>query len=302
LRALFARLGVFAGVTLLPAALYAMFHTGISRRGGIVVPFVPIYLGALFLIVSSLGWILLRDEGLPERSLERRLGPLYVLLAVAVIAVAWSTNVNVVRADVYFKLASQLFAQARYEEAIRNGRRALDLQPEQDVYHLGLGKVLVQNAEQSEDPDSLFHEATSALLTARELAPLKSDHPASLARLFNVWGMRSQDPSTRTERLSRALTFSEQATALSPNTAHLWNDKGNIYATLGDSSEALRIYEHSLSIDDRFHETYLLIGNLHFARREWADAARAYEEVIRLKPDLPLTHATLEFARAQMQR
>jgi tetratricopeptide (TPR) repeat protein len=62
----------------------------------------------------------------------------------------------------------------------------------------------------------------------------------------------------------------DTAVMLSPNAAHLWNERGNAFAADGDDEAALASYEHSLSIDKLYDQTYLLMADL-FERTGQAD-------------------------------
>lgn len=54
----------------------------------------------------------------------------------------------------------------------------------------------------------------------------------------------------------------DKAVTLSPNAAHLWNERGNAFAADGDDTQALASYEKSLSIDKLFEQTYLLLADV----------------------------------------
>jgi tetratricopeptide (TPR) repeat protein len=51
------------------------------------------------------------------------------------------------------------------------------------------------------------------------------------------------------------------AVTLSPNAAHLWNERGNAYLAAGDNDQALAAYEKSLSLDQQYDQTYLLLAD-----------------------------------------
>ena len=65
------------------------------------------------------------------------------------------------------------------------------------------------------------------------------------------------------------------AVQLSPNAAHLWNEKGNLHLDRGERDLALQTYQHSLALDERYDRTYLLLAN--FYEREGN-----HEEIVRL--------------------
>jgi tetratricopeptide (TPR) repeat protein len=57
---------------------------------------------------------------------------------------------------------------------------------------------------------------------------------------------------------------------LSPNAAHLWNEKGNAHLARGEDADAEAAYLHSLSIDPAYDQTYLLLADF-YERREMFD-------------------------------
>ncbi len=48
--------------------------------------------------------------------------------------------------------------------------------------------------------------------------------------------------------------------SLSPNAAHLWNEKGILHVSRGENDLALTAYEKSLSLDDKFDQPHLLLA------------------------------------------
>ena len=61
--------------------------------------------------------------------------------------------------------------------------------------------------------------------------------------------------------LDKSIAMYEKAVTLSPNAAHLWNERGNAFAADGQNDQALASYEKSLSIDKLFDQTYLLLAD-----------------------------------------
>jgi tetratricopeptide (TPR) repeat protein/O-antigen ligase len=87
---------------------------------------------------------------------------LYPAVGVAAVALAFFTNVNEVRADIYFKQAFGGYhreatayeskgdsdtAQRYFDEAIEDYRRAIALDPRDDYYQLFLGKAILEKAD-----------------------------------------------------------------------------------------------------------------------------------------------------------
>ena len=293
--------GVYGAISVFTILLYTVTHGSLIRLG-IELGNVPwIYFAATLLTVAAAGGILLRGKPAPEQGWVPRLAIVYLIVTAGVLVGAHLTNVNMIRADVYFKQAYQLGLQGWYDEGVDLNRRAIALEPKQDVYYLALGRSLLQQAGASRVPTELLEETESVLAKARALSPLNPDHTANLARLYRTWARGTESREQREERLGLALDLFEDAAALSPNTAHLWNDMAATYLLTGDTTEAMRSYRHSLTLDDAFYQTYLLLGNLYFAQERWREAVSAYERVIELKQDSPQMRIALGFARAKME-
>jgi tetratricopeptide (TPR) repeat protein len=109
----------------------------------------------------------------------------------------------------------------------------------------------------------LLRAAETVLLDAQNVNPLNTDHTANLARLYRTWAdLMAGDPVQRQEMLQKSIEMYDKAVMLSPNAAHLWNERGNALAAEGDDTQALASYEKSLSIDKLFDQTYLLMADL----------------------------------------
>lgn len=234
-------------------------------------------------------WPVLRDRAV---ALGRRT---LVAAAVGVVAVvvlfAVITNVNtaLVRADVIYKQGQQFDSQRNWLSSVELYRRALAARTTEDHYMLFLGRGLLEQAKQAQ-PDGmqllpaepvladvlalspeqvsvmsredLLRAAETVLLEAQNVNPLNTDHTANLGRLYRTWSDLTDDPTAREERLAQSIGQYELAVTLSPNAAHLWNEKGNAHLAAGDQETAEAAYRHSLEIDPLFEQTYLLLADL----------------------------------------
>ncbi len=109
----------------------------------------------------------------------------------------------------------------------------------------------------------LLRAAEVVLLDAQTVNPLNTDHTANLARLYRTWAdLAAADPVKRAEMLTKSVATYDTAVMLSPNAAHLWNERGNALSAEGKNDEALASFEKSLSIDQIFDQTYMLMGDL----------------------------------------
>ncbi len=200
--------------------------------------------------------------------------------AVLVIFLVITVNINLVKADIVYKQGQQFDQQGNWLSSIELYRRALATRQTEDQYMLFLGRALLEQAKQAQDtgtyqlptqptlndvlalnPDEvaqmsqgeLLRAAETVLLDAQHVNPLNTDHTANLARLYRTWAdLASGDPTARQELLQKSIAMYDKAVMLSPNAAHLWNERGNAFAADGDDTQALASYEKSLSIDKLF--------------------------------------------------
>ena len=188
-----------------------------------------------------------------------------------------TVNINLVKADIVYKQGQQFDNQGNWTSSIELYRRALATRQTEDQYMLFLGRALLEQAKQAGgtgtyalpeqatlgdvlalNPDEvaqmsqteLLRAAETVLLAAQQINPLNTDHTANLARLYRTWAdLAASDPAVRQARLEQSIAMYDKAVMLSPNAAHLWNERGNAFAADGDDDAALASFEQSLSID-----------------------------------------------------
>jgi predicted Zn-dependent protease len=210
--------------------------------------------------------------------------------AVLAIFLVITVNINLVKADIVYKQGQQFDQQGNWLSSVELYRRALATRQTEDQYMLFLGRALLEQAKQAPaegtytlpaqptlnnvlalSPDQvaqmsraeLLRAAETVLLDAQNVNPLNTDHTANLARLYRTWAdLVANDPAQRQEMLLKSIAMYDKAVMLSPNAAHLWNERGNAFAADGDDMEALASYEKSLSIDKLFDQTYLLLADV----------------------------------------
>ncbi len=162
---------------------------------------------------------------------------------------------------------------------------------------------LVDRGIQARDREDILRAAHAALIGAQRLNPLNTDHTANLARLHRAWAFanaattaESSDPSRLAEilatepdkvdqaHLPRSLDYYQQALALSPHNAGLWNELATLQFILGDLSAAQKTLDSSLAVDDRFYPTHLLLGDVLTAGGDMRAALAAYKEAAQISP------------------
>lgn len=212
------------------------------------------------------------------------------LLSATVFYIIGNVNIAQVRADVFYKQGQSFDAAGAWVESADLYRRALAVRPTEDYYMLFLGRSLLERATDAPresasllpaepslqdiltlDAESIarlnqadiLSAASTVLLRAQETNPLNTDHTANLARLHRRWSTLSQDPQDRIPHLELSLRYYDAALSLSPNVAHLWNERGQILASMDRLDEAEASFQHSLTLDDRFENTYAFLAELY---------------------------------------
>lgn len=204
----------------------------------------------VLVIMTIVAITLLFDHALPPAWVSRPTNwvvvPVLILMAAVLIL---STNVDPIRADIIYKQALALGGE-NATTAISLYRRALDLQPFQDYYLLFMGRGYLDAAKFATDPtqqQTYLQDAEQVLTRARELNPLNTDHSANLARLMQARAVLTPDVTEKIKALKQSAEYFEQATRLSPNTVHLYNQYAQ---ALLDYQAALREQKETGAADE----------------------------------------------------
>jgi tetratricopeptide (TPR) repeat protein len=246
-------------------------------------------------------WPTLRARGIPAATRPALSLAAGVVVAIAVFAIISSVNVELVKADIIYKQGQQFDNQQQWVSSIELYRRALLARKTEDYYMLFLGRALLEQAKQaqpegvaklSETPTvdevlaltpeqvsqmgrfDLLRAAETILREAQRVNPLNTDHTANLARLYRSWSDISGDNAQmRQEMLDKSIAQYNMAVTLSPNAAHLWNEKGNTHLARGENDQAEQAYLHSLGLDPLYEQTYLLLA-------EYYDNGQQFDKIV----------------------
>lgn len=236
------------------------------------------------------------------------------LLSVPVFFIIGNVNIALVRADVFYKQGQTFDAATRWVQSADLYRRALAVRPSEDHYMLFLGRSLLETATLAPPEGSLplpaqptvedildlnaqdlsllgqrevLLAARTVLLRAQEVNPLNTDHSSNLARLFRHQAQLTGNVDEKEQALQKSLEYYDAALLLSPNAAHLWNEKGQIYLTMGRFEEAERSFQHSLTLDDRFENTYLLLAEVYRQNSQPENLIQILDQGLEKMPNSP---------------
>jgi hypothetical protein len=270
-----ARLAANAAAQIDPQNLIPGFIASARRVAGVL----ALYYLALFVLLLFLAATLARDAPHGSRSsisAPKVIG--YSLLAGVALVFSAVLNLQVIQADIIYKIGLQLDDQGQPQISIPLYDQVLKLAPSQDYYYLFLARAYLNRSQALSDPadrDQLFALAETQLKEAQGLNPLNTDHTANLARINRQWAALSQDAAVRAEKAQRSSAYYEQALSLSPHNAGLWNEWATIaYQLLNDGDTAQARLDESFRLDRDFEQTYEIQGNLYLWRAgQTSDAA-----------------------------
>jgi len=260
----------------------------------------------LFALIAGGVALLLEGRSLPRQNAQPWSVIALVVLAVLVGAVAATTNLTPIQADVVYKQAEQWEGDQQWLVALEHYKHAIELTPQEDFYYLYLGRTLLEYAKTIEDPvlqDTVLRQTEETLIQARDINPLNTDHSANLARMYRVWADLVADGEMRQSLLQRSSENYGIATTLSPQNAILWNEWAMLYLYgLGDVAGYERTLGHSLELDAGFDQTWLLCGDANRQLGKQEEAAHCYEEALNLNPQSPQVWRALGDTYIAMER
>jgi tetratricopeptide (TPR) repeat protein len=256
-----------------------------------------------------------------------------LIALVAALLVIVNTNIQTVQADTYYKQGLAYEGAGQWEGAVVLYGEAAKLEPQEDYYYLFLGRALLQLADMTQpgnallpadlnnvptgdllalaesgarsgSREDLMRAAQAALVAARRLNPLNTDHTANLARLNRAWAftnalsptdnpgsarlreiLKTPDNKVDTAKLNQAREYYTQATTLSPRNAQLWNELATVQFIQDDLAGVQASIDRSLALDQRFPATYQLLGDVRDATGDKPGALAAYRQASKLAPN-----------------
>ena len=141
-----------------------------------------------------------------------------VLLALALLLIV-NTNVSPVSADVLYKQGLRYDGQSSWDNAIYYYREAIKSAPQEDYYYLFWGRAMMERGKletSAQGRDVYFQTAFDALVEAKRLSPLNTDHTANMGRLVSHLGRTrygcrctpgKAEPRTGVVRRSRGISL-----------------------------------------------------------------------------------------------
>ena len=179
-----------------------------------------------------------------------------------------------IEAEQRVERAHQMYRSGRWEEALRELRAALEIQPEQGEWHFNMGLTL-----------EALGRHTQAAGCYRRAAERCSHQPD----IFNHLGAAC----LRAGRAGEAIEAFEQAARLDPASQTPYVYRIEAYRQLGDHDNAETMFYAACQIDDAHPRTYLLMAQSLLDRGMAQRAIACLERVKQLDRRDPDLHAHL---------
>lgn len=243
---------------------------------GLVVFYV--FLGLLLAMLAlMLGWSSLRR--LPFWRAENWW--LYPSLALAIVALIWFKNVNVVRADIYLKEGDRYRSGQQWDYAVALHDLARSLDSDEDFYYLMLAldyQLMAQDGRlEAGLRDQAWRQGENIALEARRINPYNPDNTGNMGRYYFTLG-QIFDP----QKFQDALDYFERATTLAPSNVIYHNLWAQTYYILQDYEAAIDRLKISVDIDPRYPPTWQLLGDTYAAMGQVDEALEAHTKAMNL--------------------
>ncbi|MCZ7382365.1 MAG: tetratricopeptide repeat protein [Candidatus Methanoperedens sp.] len=156
----------------------------------------------------------------------------------------------------------------KYEEAIRELKEALRLNPDYIEVHNNLGVTY--------DRMGMPEEAVNELKRALKLNPNYTEAHCNLGNIY-----------ASSDRYEEAAGELEEALKINPDFAIAHNNLGNIYALQKRNEEAIKEFREALRINPDYVPAHNNLGNAYAEAGRFEDALREFQEALRLNPEFP---------------
>ncbi|MCX5885756.1 MAG: tetratricopeptide repeat protein [Proteobacteria bacterium] len=280
-------LGIYGTVTLVMFFLGTAVHTHLIKPSGDMSRVTVFFYSGVALLMLLIAFSLFFAIPLPRERWKTAFAWTYPVLLGLVIVTAYMSNMKIIRADMYYKMGKNLREKQFLDESIQYYRRAIALEPEHELYHQELARSLLDKAGSLADREariSLFAEISRALDRAQRVNPLNPDPYINLGTIYHKWADVASSTEERAEKFKLSHVYYRKAIERNPTNAKIWDQWAMVYISEGDYKGALEKLAHSLSLDQQFGFTYIILGDLYRGQGMFREAAGAYRQAITCEP------------------
>ncbi|MGF1493846.1 MAG: tetratricopeptide repeat protein [Microcoleaceae cyanobacterium] len=173
--------------------------------------------------------------------------------------------------------------QGRWQEAILEYRRAVELDDQNPRFWLGLGNALSEAEE--------WQEAVDCYQRVIQLRPEAAQGHHGLG-----------DALAKLGQWPEAEIAYRQAIRLRPDFSWSYNNLGDVLRQLQKWDEAVAAYQRAIELNPEFVWSHHNLAEGLVKLERWAEAEKAYHQLMELKPDLPHVKDKLQHVIAQQQQ
>ena len=206
-------------------------------------------------------------------------------------------------------------SKGRYDEAIEQFKKAIELYPQLYVVYNNLGNVYQDKGSYQE-----------ALMYYQEALRLRPDHAKTHNNLGNLYeNLGRYDLAEQELKIAlhlrpdlaeshsnlgnvyldkklygEAIREFQEALRVKPDFAEAHNNLGSVYHDLRREDEAVREFQAALQCNPDFAEPYYNLGNLYQDQSRYGEAVQAYQQAVKIKPLFTEAYFNLGIAYMQM--
>ncbi|MEO5356019.1 MAG: tetratricopeptide repeat protein [Nitrospirae bacterium YQR-1] len=167
---------------------------------------------------------------------------------------------------VHILLGNVYLSNKRFEDAAKQYRIALNLNPEDPINHNNIGNIYLRNG----DVAGAFKEFSEALR-------LKPDYAEARNNLGNAYIAKKDMDAARVEY--------ENALKIKPDYVEALTNLGSVHLKQGKPDEALKYYEKALKINPDSVETHSNLGACYIYKGVMDKAYEHYKKALELDPE-----------------
>ncbi|HEV3438662.1 MAG TPA: tetratricopeptide repeat protein [Gemmata sp.] len=193
-----------------------------------------------------------------------------------------------------FKMAENLEAQGRFDEAVQKVRSVVESYPDDDVAQTFLGRLLAQMGD--------FQGSERALQQAVQLAPHKV-YPHYIQSLLLIRQGEAQGNKVQAEaKFQEAVNHSRQALAIKPDYGFAHMALGLALKHLGKTAEAAKELQEAVRCSPEYAEMHLRLAEVLVDLGRKDEACSRYEEALRLASPGTPWRASVQARLTELQK
>ena len=195
-----------------------------------------------------------------------------IFLLVVFVNIVWSAVAQTPQ-DLYAR-GMQAARQGKYQQALQELHRAIDLHPEFAKAHAGLGTIYLQLGD--------FAASEEAFKRALRITPGLLHAEANLAAVY-----------TKTERFEEAIRIYQNLIREHPASIQVWLGIASAYQRADRFEEAIEAYRESLKRSPNLAAAMTNLASCYEAVEDEAQAIRYYKAALAVEPNLPMANGNL---------